>query len=255
MPVAEHLGELRKRIIVSAVSILSITIAVFALSGSILRLMLLPLGATKLVAFDVMDGFMIRWRISFYTGVALAFPIWAFQLYAFVKPGLYERERRAISPVLLASSALFLLGAAFGYYLLSSMIGALRGLFPSQVDFMPSATAYLSFVAFFLLACGIAFQLPCVVVVLARLRVLKASTLGRQRKVAYFILFIVAELITPVSDPIVAPLTIMAPLAVLFEGSLLWARRIERKQAAADRATQARGASECQESLVSPLPR
>ena len=137
MPVAEHLGELRKRIIVSAVSILSISIAVFALSGSILRLMLLPLGATKLVAF-------------------------------------------------------------------------------------------------FLLACGIAFQLPCVVVVLARLRVLKASILGRHRKVAYFILFIVAELITPVSDPIVAPLTIMAPLAVLFEGSLLWARRIERRQAAYD---------------------
>ena len=75
--------------------------------------------------------------------------------------------------------------------------------------------------------------------VLARLRVLKASILGKQRKIAYFLLFLVAELITPVSDPIVAPLTIMAPLTVLFEGRLLWARRIERKQAAPDRETEA----------------
>jgi hypothetical protein len=80
----------------------------------------------------------------------------------------------------------------------------LIGLFPPRIEYLPSASDYLSFSAFFLLACGIAFQLPCMLVLLVSLRVISAESLRRQRKVAWFILFAFAEIVTPIADPIVA---------------------------------------------------
>jgi sec-independent protein translocase protein TatC len=133
-------------------------------------------------------------------------------------------------PFLAASILLFVAGTVFGYSLLSAMIRVLVGLFPPRVEYLPSAADYLSFVAFFLLACGIAFQLPCVLVLLVSLRILRAKTLRRQRRVAWFLLFAFAEIITPVSDPIVAPITVMAPLLVLYEASVFVAGRIETRR-------------------------
>ena len=178
-----------------------------------------------------MDGFMIKWRVSLIAGIAVAFPIWAYQVYAFIKPGLYEHEQRAVFPVLLGSLVLFLLGVTFGYYLLSGMIRVLKTFFPTEVHFLPAADDYISFVVFFLLACGIAFQLPSFLTILVQLHILNASILSKQRKIAYFILFVFAEIITPVSDPIVAPLTVMVPLTVLYEVSIIAARRIEAGRA------------------------
>ena len=138
-----------------------------------------------------------------------------------------DHERRAIFSPLIAAFILFIIGALFGYYLLWSMIRILIELFPSEVQFLPAADDYISFVIFFMLACGIAFQLPTVLVILVRLRILNSTILRKQRKIAYFILFAFAEIITPVSDPIVAPLTVMVPLVILYEISIFAALRIE----------------------------
>ena len=88
----------------------------------------------------------------------------------------------------------------------------------------------VGFVVFFLLACGVAFQLPCMLIVLVRFHILKSALLRKQRRIAYFVLFAFAEIITPVSDPIVAPLTVMLPLVLLYEISILVARRIEARR-------------------------
>jgi sec-independent protein translocase protein TatC len=82
-------------------------------------------------------------------------------------------------------------------------------------------------VVYFLLSCGLAFQLPTVLIILVRLRILNSTILRKQRRIAYFALFAFAEIITPVSDPIVAPLTVMVPLVILYEFSILAAQRIE----------------------------
>ena len=227
MSLIDHLDELRTRIIISGAAILIVTAVAFFFSDPILKFLLLPSGGLQLKAFSIMDGFLIKWRIAFYTGIVGAFPVWAYHLYRYVSPGLKDNERRAIFSPLIAAFILFLLGAPFGYYLLWSMIRVLIDLFPSEVQFLPAADDYISFVIFFMLACGIAFQLPTVLVILVRLRILNSTILRKQRKIAYFILFAFAEIITPVSDPIVAPLTVMVPLVILYEISIFAAIRIE----------------------------
>ncbi len=233
MSFLDHFEELRRRIIVSAVAILIITAGAFFLSDQLLKLLILPSGGLQLKAFSLMDGFFIKWRIALYTGLVLGLPVWGTQVYLFFKPGLYDQERKVIFPALLTAVVLFVLGALFGYYLLWGMIRVLIHLFPKQVDFLPSADDYISFVVFFLFASGIAFQLPTLIVVLGQLGLLSSSLLRKQRKIAYFALFVFAELITPVSDPIVAPLTVMIPLVILYEISIRLVKRIEARRSKA----------------------
>jgi sec-independent protein translocase protein TatC len=226
----DHLEELRRRIIISALAVLAASAGCFFLSDWLLRIMLLPSGGLALRAFALMDGFMIRLRLALYAGIVVSFPVWAWQAARFVGPGLLPGEKRRMVPFLAAALLLFAAGTVFGYYLLGLTIQVLIGLFPPQVEYLPSAADYLSFSAFFLLACGIAFQLPCMLVLLVSLRVLSAETLRRQRKVAWFILFAFAEIVTPVADPIVAPLMVMVPLVLLYEASVLVARRMEARR-------------------------
>jgi sec-independent protein translocase protein TatC len=227
MNLFDHLDELRMRILYSGAAILLVTAIAFFFSDPLLKLLLLPSGGLQLKAFSLMDGFMIKWQIALYTGIVGAFPVWAYHVYRYVSPGLKDNERQAIFTPLVAAFILFGLGALFGYYLLWGMIHVLIELFPSEVQFLPAADDYLSFVIFFLLACGIAFQLPTVLVILVRLRVVNTALLRKQRRIAYFILFAFAEIITPVADPIVAPLTVMIPLIILYEISIFSAQRIE----------------------------
>lgn len=230
MSLTDHLEELRRRIIISVVSVLVVAAVAFFFSNAILHLLTLPAGGMQLKAFSLMDGFMIKWRVSIYTGIVAAFPIWGYHLYRFVSPGMTDGERRVIFPALTGSTLLFVLGSLFGYYLLWGMVRVLVQFFPAQVDYLPGAEDYISFVVFFLLACGLAFQLPTLLIILVQLHILNSDILRKQRRIAYFILFAFAEIITPVSDPIVAPLTVMVPLILLYELSIWVARRIEARR-------------------------
>ncbi len=230
MSLVGHLEELRIRILYSAVAIVIAAAAAFLLSDRILHLLLLPSGGLQLKAFNLVDGFMIKWRLSLYTGIVLAFPVWAYHLYQFLRPGLTKDESQAVFPALGGSLLLFLLGALFGYYLLWGVIRVLIHMFPSQVQYLPAADDYISFVVFFLLACGLAFQLPVLIVILVQLKLLNSRILRTQRRIAYFALFAFAEIITPVSDPIVAPLTVMVPLVLLYEFGIWLSLRIEKSR-------------------------
>jgi sec-independent protein translocase protein TatC len=227
----EHLEELRWRIIYSVLAILITTTVAFIFSDTLLKLLVLPSGGLQLKAFNLMDGFMIKWNIALITGIVFAFPVWGYQLYGFISLGLLEDEKRVIVPVLIGSLILFILGALFGYYLLWGMIRVMRGLFPPDIEFLPAADGYIQFILFFLLACGIAFQLPTLLIGLVQLRILTTDFLRKQRKIAYFVLFVFAEVITPVSDPILAPLTVLMPLVILYEISIWISRIIESRRA------------------------
>ncbi len=234
MTVIEHLEELRRRIIISVVAILVTSGVAFFFSDAVLKFLLLPSGGLQLRAFGLMDGFMIKWHIALYTGVVVAFPVWAYQLFRFVYPGLLEQERRTIFPMLIGAMLLFLIGAVFGYYLLRGMIRVLIQLYPEEVQFLPAADDYISFVLFFMLSSGLAFQLPIVLLLLIQFRIISTDLLRKQRRIAYFALFMFAEIITPVSDPIVAPLTVMIPLSILYELSIWLGRGVERRRKAAE---------------------
>jgi sec-independent protein translocase protein TatC len=227
MPILGHLEELRRRIFISLIAILAATAISFIFADKILQIILLPSGGMQLKAFSLMDGFLIKWQLALYAGIVIAFPIWAFQLYRFISPGLLINERKMVFPLTFGSLLLFAIGSAFGFYLLWGVIRVLVQFFPPDVQLLPTATDYISFVIFFLLACGLAFQLPTVLVLLVQMRVLSVKVMRKQRRVAYFLLFAFAEIITPVADPIVAPLTVMVPLVVLYEVSIVFASRIE----------------------------
>lgn len=232
MSVVGHVEELRMRILISVAAILVVALVAFVFSDKILAFILLPAGGMRLKAFSLLDGFFIKWRLALYAGIVVAFPIWAYQIYQFISPGLYDTERKTLFPLLFGALALFLVGAAFGFYLLWGMIRVLVQFFPPQVDLLPTADDYISFVTFFMVACGVAFELPTIIIILVQLRILNSTLMRKQRRIAYFILFAFAEVITPVSDPVVAPLTVMVPLLLLYELSIMLARRIEagRKQ-------------------------
>ena len=231
MTFGEHLEELRWRLIYSILAIFITTFTAFFFSDTLLKILVLPSGGLQLKAFNLMDGFMIKWNIALITGVVFAFPIWGYHLYGFIGAGLFENEKKVITPVLIGSLFLFVVGALFGYYLLWGMIRVMRQLFPPDIEFLPAADSYIQFILFFLLACGIAFQLPTLLIGLVQLRIINSTMLRKQRKIAYFVLFVFAEIITPVSDPLLAPLTVMGPLIVLYEISIWIARVIEKRRA------------------------
>ena len=167
---------------------------------------------------------MLRWKVALFGGLVLASPFWAYELLAFVAPALTSSERRFFVPLLAAMALLFILGTAFGYTMLGGMVRVMFSMFGREINYLPNAGQYISFVVFFMLACALVFELPIILLALVRLRLLKPDTLRKQRRIAYFLLFVVAELITPVADPIVAPAIVMTPLVLLYEGAIFCSR-------------------------------
>ncbi len=229
-----HLEELRRRLILSLVAVLVTTTLAYMFSDAILHLLVAPAGTiTHLVAFSPMDGFMIRFRVALYGGLVLAAPVWIFQILRFVTPGLKPNEQRLVIPGVLAAVILFLLGNLFGYLMLTNMMSVLFAMFGSELNYLPSADQYISFVVYFLLATGLAFELPIALLILIRLGLVSPAFLRKQRRIVYFVIFVFAELITPVADPVVAPLVVMVPMGVLFELALFAARFMVPKPAPA----------------------
>lgn len=233
MGVLDHLEELRSRLIIAIIAILVTTSLAYIFSDAILAFLRAPAGDIKLQAFSPLDGFMIRFRVALYGGIALAAPIWIYQLVRYIEPALLPQEKRFIVPVVAAMVVLFLLGNAFGYVMLFSMMGVLISMFGTELNYLPSADQYIAFVVYFLLSTGIAFELPIVMLILIRLGIVKPEFLRKRRKVAWFIIFVFAELVTPVADPIVAPTVVMMPMILLFELALFLSRFVAPKPVAA----------------------
>lgn len=229
MGVFEHLEEFRSRLIIALVAIVVTTSLAYIFSDTIIYILRAPAGDLKLQAFSPLDGFMIRFRVALYGGIALAAPIWIYQLVRYIEPALLPNEKRFIVPGVIAMVLLFLTGNVFGYLMLRNMMGMLFAMFGSELNYLPSADQYISFVVYFLIATGIAFELPIVLLLLMRLGIVSPEFLRRQRKIAWFIIFIFAELITPVSDPLVAPTVVMIPMVILYEIALFLARFIVPK--------------------------
>jgi sec-independent protein translocase protein TatC len=229
--IPDHLLELRRRLITSLVAIVIFTTIGYIFSDTLLYILRAPAGNLVLQALSPMDGFLIKFRIALYAGLYLSAPVWVYEIMMFVYPGLNPQEARLIIPGVIAIVVLFLLGNIFGYLMLSNMMGFILSMFGSELKYLPSADPFISFVIFFLAATGIAFELPIALLILMRLGLISHQTLRKQRKISYFVIFVFAELITPVADPIVAPTVVMLPMVVLFELALLVARFITPKPA------------------------
>ncbi len=189
-------------------------------------------GALKLVFTAPLEFFFTKLKLAGFGAVVLTFPVLAWQVYGFVAPGLYKRERKAFVPFLLASPTLFLLGASLVYFVILpfvlwfSLSQQITGVGAVSVELLPKVSDYLSLVTTLLLAFGLCFQLPVVLTLLGMAGIVSSAVLRSGRRYAIVGVFVVAAIVTP-PDPISQTLLAL-PIILLYEISIICVRLIER---------------------------
>lgn len=226
MTVMEHLGELRTRLIVAALAFAIAAIAVFMFYEPVLRVLQRPLcdvprellgsGGCKLVTFKVTEGLLIRLKIASMGGMILASPVWLYELWAFVTPGLTVREKRYAGPFIFSAVFLFLVGTAFAYYMLPNALQFLVKIAGSQIDVAFRAEEYVNFVGLILIAFGVTFQLPLLLFFLGMANVVKVEQLRHYRRYAIVAIAFIGAIVTPTQDPFTM-MALSVPLYALYE--------------------------------------
>jgi len=233
LPLTSHLQELRKRLILSFVAIGVGFFICYALKETLFDILAAPLlkvmpnGGT-LIFTSVAEAFFTYMKAAFIAGIILTSPFILYQIWAFVAPGLYQKEKKYVIPFVLGGSFFFILGVFFGYYV-AIPIG-FKFLLGYATDFikpMPSMKEYLSFSIKFLLIFGLVFEFPVVLVLLARIGVVDAKMLARQRKYAILLIFIFAAVMTP--PDIISQVLMALPLIGLYELSILFSKFFGKK--------------------------
>jgi sec-independent protein translocase protein TatC len=224
MPFLEHLEDFRKRLIRSLLAVIVCSAIALYFSDTIMHWFLAPLNGTKLYVTEVTGSFMAYFKVGLLTGIILSLPIIFWQIWGFVAPGLYVKERRMVIPFVLVALILFLGGASFCYFLvlpfaLKFMIGFSGDLLSPII----SVGSYISFSGMLLLAFGICFELPVIAYVLGRLGVISSKQLSKGRKIAVVVILLVAGVLTPTPD-IFTQLLLAVPLYILYETSIIVVR-------------------------------
>ena len=250
MPLTEHLGELRRRLLVSVVVFFAVFCACFYYSGTIFRILVVPMKfypkldliypyyhlvrrahVAELVFLAPAEAFWMYIKISAIAGLIVSLPFLFHQAWKFIAPGLVAKEKRLVAPFVLGGSALFAAGAAFCYLVVLPF--ALDFLLTYKVQYvkpMISVGNYMDFCLKFILAFGIVFELPMFMVLLSRMGFVSAAALARNRKYAILAAFIVAAILTPTPDAFNQ--TLMAvPIILLYEIGIIGARLFASKRA------------------------
>jgi sec-independent protein translocase protein TatC len=225
----EHLGELRTRLLIALGSVGVAFLVAFAFQERILRWLSEPLPDDKqLVTLGVTEPFFTAVKVSLYAGIAIALPIVLYQLWSFLAPAFEQHTQRVVSVFVLIGTALFVVGAAFGYFvLLPRGLGFLTSYNTEFYDIQIRASYYYSFVTMVLLGMGLVFELPMFILALVRLRILSAEKLRRNRRIGIF-LVVLAAVLLPTVDPISLAFETV-PLLILFELSIWLAVVMERR--------------------------
>jgi sec-independent protein translocase protein TatC len=231
MSLVEHLGELRRRLIISVVAILVGGVIAFALYNWILRLLIEPYtditGKTKLIFTDPLEGFTTRLKLAVYVGTFLASPVVLWQLWRFITPGLHKKEKRYAIPFIVSSLLLFVLGAVVALLTFKPALRFLIGVGGTNLETFFTASKYLSLIMVMIVAFGIAFEFPIVLVFLQIAGVVPSSRLRKWRRPAVVIIVAVAALITPSQDPY-SLFAMAIPMYLFYEGSILIGRLLKK---------------------------
>ena len=234
LPFTEHLGELRKRFIVCLAAVGIGFVISYAFSEQIFLLLSNPLikampEGSSFIFTGVTEAFFTYMKLAFFAGIFVASPVIIYQIWAFVAPGLYDKERRNILPFVLLAVIFFIGGTAFAYYVVFPSAFKFFLTYNTQyVKIMPSIGEYLSFSCLFLLGFGVVFEMPVFIVCLARLGIINHAQLSKNRKYVILLIFFVSAILTPSPD-VISQLLMAAPLLVLYEISIMVARMFEKK--------------------------
>lgn len=231
MSLLEHIAELRKRLLIVALAFVFFFIAGFFLAKPIIVYLQETDEAKQLTlnAFNLTDPLYVFMQFAFIIGIVLTSPVILYQLWAFVSPGLYEKERKVTLSYIPISILLFLAGLSFSYYIL----------FPFVVDFMKRISQdlnvnqvigineYFHFLLQLTIPFGLLFQMPVILMFLTRLGIVTPMFLAKIRKYAYFTLLVIAALITP--PELLSHMMVTVPLLILYEISILISKTAYRK--------------------------
>jgi sec-independent protein translocase protein TatC len=269
MSVLDHLRELRRRLIIIFLIIAAGAIAGWVLYNPIIEILKHPychidyhhrLGALdqseaqcKLLFRAPLDGFVIRLKVSFIGGAIMTAPLWLYQVWAFVTPGLRKHERRWTIAFVLSSTLLFAAGMALAYLTLSKSLDVLIVSAGTGVQSALDVTQYISFVILMLVIFGASFELPLLIIMLNIVRVLPYSILKRGQRLGIFLIFVFAAMATPSTDPFTM-IGMALPMCVLFELSVLWAYVYDRRRAKRAAEAQADQLPDDVPSQIDPIP-
>jgi sec-independent protein translocase protein TatC len=253
MPVLDHLRELRKRLLIILLVIAAGAVAGWVGYGPIMHVLERPYcdvnpkyrfgggGQCVLVYHGVLDGFTTRLKASVIAGAVLTGPLWLYQIWAYVTPGLRQKERRYTVAFVAASTVLFATGATLAYLVLAKGLSVLLSQAGPGAQAMLTVNNYLSFVTMMLVVFGASFELPLLVVLANLAGALPARVLKRSQRLAIFLIFLFAAVATPSTDPF-SMCAMAIPMVALYEGAVGLAivhdrrkgRRAEAQHAAED---------------------
>ncbi|MGP4028040.1 twin-arginine translocase subunit TatC [Actinomadura sp. 3N407] len=240
MPLLEHLRELRNRLIKAILGLVLGAIVGWILFEPIWDFLKQPYtripaehcleGKCDLVVHGIFDGFFVRLKVSLMVGAVLSSPVWLYQIWAFVAPGLYNKERRWTYTFLAAAVPLFCLGAALAYLTMDKGLQIFIGLAPGDTTVLVGVQDYLGYAQAMLFIFGLTFELPLFVVMLNLVGVLTHARIRKSRRLLIFGVFVFAAIATPSQDPFTM-LALALPTIVLFEVAELIAFLHDRRKA------------------------
>ena len=230
-PFVQHLIELRDRLVKAAIAVLvaGAALAIYPGPAELYDLLAAPLvaqlpsGAT-LIATSVISPFLVPLKILLMSAFLLALPVVLYQAWAFIAPGLYSHEKKLVMPLVISSTLLFMVGVAFCYFFVFGQVFKfIQSFAPKSITAAPDIEAYLSFVISMFIAFGLAFEVPIVVIVLARMNVVSIEKLKDFRSYFTVLAFIIAAIVTP--PDVVSQLALAIPMCILYEIGI-WAAQL-----------------------------
>ena len=246
MTLVEHLAELRTRLIICVVAVALGMLAGFILYPQIFDVLIRPykdiadnhptIGGGRLLQTDPLEGFSIRMRTSVYAGVAFAMPVLLWQIWRFVSPGLYANEKRYAVPFVVSALLLFILGSTLAYFTLPRAFDFLIEI--GGEGFVTGYTAgrYFKLITYMMLAFGVGFEFPIVLIFFQMAGIVETDTLRRGRRFAIVGICILVAVITPSGDPI-SMLMLSVPMVLFYEIAILIGSFIAKRQAVRAAAT------------------
>ncbi|MFT5182723.1 MAG: sec-independent protein translocase protein TatC [Alphaproteobacteria bacterium] len=233
MPLVEHLTELRKRLLLSLVAFVVLFFVCFYFAGTFFNFLVAPLAQVwegqegrQLIYTALTEKFFTEIKVAFFAAAFLSFPVLASQIWIFVAPGLFTREKMAFLPFLIATPILFFVGGIFVYYVLLPVAWQFFASFEQlandgslAITLVPKVNEYLSLVMRLIFAFGLSFELPVGLLIMVKVGITSPAGLRKKRRYAIVVAFIAAAVLTP-PDPI-SQLALALPIILLYEVSIL----------------------------------